>query len=114
MTNSEAIAFYEDHNRFMAKEVAADKRREWINNKAQELFKGEYSPFLPFNVQEAISELSSADALLLGAYLSSCSVNPGNDVAAFALSEFLLDRVGDYWTAASRHQAEVLFDRLGA
>lgn len=111
MSNSEAIAFYEDHNRFMAAEDAAAKREEWISNKALELFNGGYSPFLPYNVQETISELSSADALLLGAYLSSCSVNHGNDVASSTLINFLLDRGCDYWAAASRHRAEVLFDK---
>jgi len=109
-TNGERIAFTEDMDRYMAKEVAAEERSEWVENKANELFAGDYSPFMPENVQEAISELCFADAMLLGAYLYACASHPDNDVSATTLADFLVDRSNTYWRAAAIRRATVLED----
>jgi hypothetical protein len=110
-TPNEAHAFNADLDRYMAAEVAADKRDEWINEKAKELFAGEYSPFLPANVLEAVSEMQFSDQMLFGAYLSACAAHPDNDVSQVTLCDFLVDRIGDYWATAARSYAETLFDK---
>ena len=109
-TPNEAYAFNADLNRYMAAETKADMRDEWINQTAQELFKGEYSPYLPDNVQEAVSEMDYATASVFGAFLSACAANPNNDISQVGLCDFLVDRIGDYWVEAARRRAEVLFD----
>src|SRR5574340_656956 len=98
-TNSEAIAFREDHDRYMAKEVAADKRAEWVEQRVKDLMADgeEYSPFKPENVLEAISEMCFADRSMLAAYIKMCSDNPINFSNHTHLADFVVDRVEDYW-----------------
>lgn len=110
LTNSEAIAFREDHDRYMAKEVAADKRDNWVENQVIELMREEYNTFKPEHVLEAISELSFADQILLGSYMQSAFNLPDNTTAQLNLSDFILDRVQDYWHACAVVQAQKQYD----
>ena len=109
-TNAESAAFNEDHNRYMAQEVAADKRDNWVEERVNYLMTEEYSPFLPNHVTEALSELSDADAMLMGSYLQASFNLPENDSAKINLADFVVDRVHDYWHACAVTQAQKEYD----
>lgn len=106
ITNIEAIAFYEDLNHYMDKEASADKRAEWVEAKVKELMAGEYSPFLPDNVTEALSELSFADSCLMADYIKMCADHPDNVDNHVHLSDFVVDLVQDYWHGCAVKHAQ--------
>ncbi|HET8686656.1 MAG TPA: hypothetical protein VFM18_08330 [Methanosarcina sp.] len=112
-TREEAIAFNADLNRYMAQETAADYRAAWVEDRVNQLMKEgeEYDPFTPDHVQEAISELSVADAILLGSYVSTSFKLPDNDTARINLADFVTDRVQDYWHKMAVWQAENEYDK---
>lgn len=114
-TNSEAIAFYEDHNRYMAKEVEADKRAEWVARRVDDLMADgqEYYPFKPAHVTEAISNLSFADEIMLASYVSTAFKFPDNTPAQAYLADFIIDRVQDYWHQCAVKHAQELYDKAG-
>jgi len=110
-TNSERIAFNEDLDRYMAKEVANDKYEAWVEKKTQELMKGEFNPFLPNNVQEAISEMCFADSCMMGAYVGTAAKLKDNNSAQIALADFMVRVCMEYWEKSAKHHAEYLYDR---
>lgn len=116
LTNSEQVAFNEDLNRYMATEVEADKRAEWVEQKVKDLMADgqEYSPFKPENIQEAISELCFADQIMLGSYMQAAFNLPANISAQVYLSDFLVDRVQDYWHECAVKHANELYDKAVA
>ena len=113
-TNSEQVAFNEDLNRYQAQEIAADMRVEWIESRVKDLmYDGqEYNPFKPENIQEAISELCFADQIMLGSYMQSAFKCPENTTAQLYLSDFILDRVQDYWHQCAVKHAQELYDKV--
>ena len=110
-TNSERIAFNEDLDRYMAKEVANDKYEEWVEEKTKELMDAEFSPFIPNNIQEAISEMCFADTCLLGAYVSTAARLHDNQSAQVNLADFVVRICNEYWEKSAKHHAEYLYDR---
>jgi hypothetical protein len=113
-TNSERAAFNEDLDRYMAKEVAADKREEWIEERKAELLKGEYHPYKPENVQEALAEMPMFKAMALASFLSSASVNKTNEMSHFSVSLYMIKVVNEYWDDLARQVAEFDYDRRDA
>lgn len=113
-TNSERAAFNEDLDRYMAKEVAADKREEWIENRMAELLNGEFDPYNPMNVQEAISEMVTHQAIMLASYLQSANNLPNNDTAQIHAAEYVRKVVNEYWDDLARQVAEYDYDRRDA
>lgn len=109
MSNSELAAFNEDLNRHMAAEVSADKMAEWVERKVDDLMAGEYSPFNPDNVTEALSELCLADQILLSSYIKMCHDKPMNLDTHTHLADFMVDRVNDYWHEAATSKARDLY-----
>lgn len=111
-TNSEQIAFNEDLDRYQAKELAADNRAEWVESRVKDLMAEgqEYSPFKPSHVTEALSQLSDADAMLLGSYMQASYTLPNNDSAKINLSDFVIDRVQVYWHEMSVFMAQKEYD----
>lgn len=97
MSNIEKIAFTEDLNRHQDKETFLDDRAEWIEARVEELMKGEYSPSLPNNVTEALSELCFADQSMLAAYIQMCMLYNSDYYNRINLADFVIDRVDDYW-----------------
>src|SRR5512138_1640074 len=115
-TRSEAIAFNADLNRYMAQEVAADKRAAWVKDRVNQLMQQgeECDPFTPDHVQEAIAELEFADSMMLGAYVKSAFNLPDNTSAQVYLADFITDRVQDYWHKTAVFMAEKEYDsRIG-
>lgn len=111
MSNIEAIAFNEDHARYQAQEAAKDLKDEWMKDRVKQLLEGEYNPFTPDHVQEALAELEFADTLLLASYVSTSFKLPDNDSARINLADFITDRVQDYWHACAVIEAEREYDR---
>lgn len=112
LTADESYAFNRDLDLYYAEEIAADKRDNWVEERVNYLISDgqEYSPFLPANVLEAISELSFADQILLGSYMQSAFNLPENDSAKINLADFVVDRVHDYWHACAVTQAQKEYD----
>lgn len=114
-TNAEAIAFYEDHNRYMAQEVAADKRHEAVERAVSDSMGegGEYYPFTSDHVREALGELCFADQAMFAAYLVICDRNPNDLDTRTHLADFIVDRVNDYWHQIAVFQAQEQYDKAG-
>lgn len=112
-TREEAIAFNADLNRYMAQEVAADKRAEWVEDRVNQMLKAECSPFSPDHMTEAIDNLEFADQIMLASYMQSAFNLPDNVSAKIYLADFITDRVQDYWHKMSVHLAEKEYDQKG-
>lgn len=68
-----------DLNRYLRRQDAEDARANWIEERTEELLAGDYAPFLPENVAEAMGEMSKEDmaayalTLKLEAYSAACT-----------------------------------------
>lgn len=113
LTNSEAYAFNRDLDRYQRDEIAADKRDAFTEDAAKELMEGEYSPFIPKNVQEAISEMSFADACMLSAYVGTAAKLKDNNSAQVNLADFVVRICNEYWYKLAKDEAETQYDKTG-
>ena len=113
-TNSERAAFNEDLDRYMAKEVESEKRYDWVEERKNDLLAGVYNPFLPENVQEAIAEMVTHQAIMLGSYIQSAENLPNNNSAQVNASEYIRKVIKEYWEDLAQKVAEDDYDRRDA
>lgn len=91
-----------DLDRYLAKYDKEDRRASEINEAADELLAGEYSPFLPANVNEAIGEMSQDQIAELAMMLQAKS---------FAVAgSYLREMVIEYWVKLAADKAETDVD----
>ena len=110
LTAGEAYAFNEDLNRYQAKEIAADKRDNWVEVRVNDILENEYRPYKPEHIQEAISELDFTDACLLGGYVQAAIQLPENTAARINLGDFMVRLCTEYWTKMAEFQAQKEYD----
>ena len=103
-------SFNEDLNRYHDKEIVADKRADLVESRVRDMLKSECNPFKPSHVTEALSQISDADAMLLGSYLQASYTLPTNDSAKINLADFVVDRVQDYWHEIAVFMAQKEYD----
>ena len=92
-----------DLNRYLAQYDRDDRRAAEIEAEADELLAGEYAPFLPANVNEAMGEMSQDQIAELALMLQAKS---------FAVAgSYLRELVIEYWGKLAADKAETDIDR---
>lgn len=91
-----------DLNRYLAKQDREDARCQAIADRAEELLAGEYAPFRPENVSEALGEISNSAIAAIALGLSTGS----NEVVGSILSSM----IKGYWEKLAKDKAEYAID----
>jgi hypothetical protein len=87
-----------DLNRYLDKQDRDDQRQQAIEDRADELLAGDYSPFLPENVGEAMGEMSKENLSQLAMILP----YGAHSLAGAYLRELIIE----YWEKMAREKAE--------
>jgi hypothetical protein len=95
-------------NKHLAKEDEAEHAQDWKDDYVEELLAegGEYYPFKPESLQEAIAELKLHEAILLSSYAHVAHKLPSQSSKEY-LAEYLGKIVYDYWKDAAEKKADV-------
>ena len=94
-------------NQYMKEVDAAERVQDWEDSYAEELLAedGEFYPFKPENLQEAIAELKLHEIILLSAYAHVAHKLPSQSSKEY-LAEYLVKIVYDYWKDAAEKKAD--------
>lgn len=79
---------------------------EFIEASVKEYLKGEFSPFTPKNVNEALVELEFGQLTQLSARLVVASKLEGDVSSRVSTVDLMLDFIKDYWTKQATAKAQ--------
>ena len=108
-TRGELIAFNEDLGRYMAAEVAADRRAERIEAMVEDSMRAgqEYYPWTRANVLEAIENAPENNQIVMFACLSSAiTLGLDNDHSNHLALTAIKKLVEEYWQDFAKTMAE--------